>query len=627
MLTTRWRVLAILTMTLGMPAFAAEDAVKVPAPLVDDKLAAGSLQKAVVAGGCFWGVQGVYQHLKGVKNVLSGYSGGQRSTANYSDVSDGDSGHAEAVEIVYDPAQVTYGQILQVLFSVAHDPTQLNRQGPDVGTQYRSAIFYANESQRKIAQAYIAQLDAARVYPRRIVTKVDPLRAFYAAEDYHQDYLIKNPRNPYIVIHDLPKVRNFEALWPTLYVKQAATVAGGSKRVADATKAVKDSGAMMSAKPEVASGSAMMSAKPAEAAGGAMMSAKPAEAAGGAMMMAAKPNEAAGGAMMSANTGAGAPVVEGVMPALTGATGWLNSKPLTREGLRGKVVVIDFWTYSCINCLRAMPYINAWASHYKDAGLVVIGVHSPEFAFEKDTGNVRQAIDKHAIKYPVALDSDLAIWKAFNNRFWPAHYFVDAKGQIRAHQFGEGKYAKQERIIRQLLTEAGAKNLPDPLDDAAGQGVSAAASATVDSHETYLGYERAENFSSPGGIAKNASRTYALPPSLALNQWGLLGPWRVANEHAQLEKATGKIVYRFRARDLHLVLGPGTDRKPVRFRVTIDGKPPGANHGIDVDANGNGRVNEQRLYQLIRQKGTVGEHEFAIEFLDAGAHAYSFTFG
>jgi thiol-disulfide isomerase/thioredoxin len=353
-----------------------------------------------------------------------------------------------------------------------------------------------------------------------------------------------------------------------------------------------------------------------------------AQEAGGAMMMSAKPTEPVGGAMMSANTGGAAPVIEGLMPALTGATGWLNSKPLTREGLRGKVVVIDFWTYSCINCLRAMPYINAWAAHYKDAGLVVIGVHSPEFAFEKDTANVRQAIAKHAIQYPVALDSELAIWKAFNNKFWPAHYFVDAKGQIRAHQFGEGKYAKQERTIRQLLTEAGAKNLPDPLDDAAGQGVSAAAdTANVASHETYLGFSRAENFRSPGGIAKDAAKAYALPASLTLNQWALAGPWKVAAEHAQLEKAPGRIVFRFRARDLHLVAGPGADRKPVRFRVTIDGKPPGGDHGMDVDANGNGTVNEQRLYQLIRQKGAVAEHEFAIEFLGAGAQAYSFTFG
>jgi methionine-S-sulfoxide reductase len=607
MLTTQWRVLAILTAVFCVPTYAAEDAVKVPAPAFDDVPAAGPLRKAVIAGGCFWGVQAVYQHLKGVQNALSGYAGGPKATANYSAVSDGDSGHAEAVEIVYDPAQVTYGQILQVFFSVAHDPTQLNRQGPDVGTQYRSAIFFANDAQQKIAQAYIAQLDAARVYPRRIVTKLESLRGFYGAEDYHQDYLIKHPTNSYIVVNDLPKVRNFEKLWPALYVKQAATVAGASKRIA----------------------SAKVAAAEAEPAGGSMMmSAKPNESAGGSMMMSAKPTEPAGGAMMSANAGGAAPIVEGLMPPLTGATGWLNSKPLTREGLRGKVVVIDFWTYSCINCLRAMPYINAWASHYKDAGLVVIGVHSPEFAFEKDTANVRQAIAKHSIQYPVALDSELAIWKAFNNKFWPAHYFVDAKGQIRAHQFGEGKYAKQERTIRQLLTEAGAKNLPDPLDDAAGQGVSAAAdTANVASHETYLGFARAENFRSPGGFAKDAAKSYAMPASLALNQWALSGSWKVAGEHAQLEKAPGRIVFRFRARDLHLVLGPGADRKPVRFRVTIDGKAPGDDHGMDVDANGNGRVNEQRLFQLIRQKGAVGEHEFAIEFLDAGVHAYSFTFG
>jgi peptide-methionine (S)-S-oxide reductase len=340
MLSTQWRVLVILAAGLCLPAFAVEEAVKVPAPAVDDPLAAGPLRKAVIAGGCFWGVQGVYQHLKGVKNAVSGYAGGTRATANYSAVSDGDSGHAEAVEIVYDPAQVTYGQILQVFFSVAHDPTQLNRQGPDVGTQYRSAIFFANDTQKKIAEAYIAQLDAARVYPRRIVTKVDPLRAFYGAEDYHQDYLLKHPTNSYIVVHDLPKVRNFEALWPALYVKQAATVAGASKRIASATAAAAQA-------------------------------------------------EPAGGAMMSANAGGAPPVVEGLMPALTGATGWLNSKPLTREGLRGKVVVVDFWTYSCINCLRAMPYINAWASHYKDAGLVVIGVHSPELAFDQVPGGAR----------------------------------------------------------------------------------------------------------------------------------------------------------------------------------------------------------------------------------------------
>jgi thiol-disulfide isomerase/thioredoxin len=373
--------------------------------------------------------------------------------------------------------------------------------------------------------------------------------------------------------------------------------------------------------PVTVAGSAKRAANPA-----------PANAAAGAMMMSAKPaDEGAamtGGAMMSAKPAGGKSVTEGEMPALTGATGWLNSKPLTREGLRGKVVLVDFWTYSCINCLRSMPYINQWYQHYKDSGLVVLGVHSPEFAFEKDAGNVRQAIEKYGIRHPVALDSELAIWKAFNNRFWPAHYFIDAKGQIRGHHFGEGKYAKQERTIRQLLTEAGAKNLPDPLDDAAGQGITAASdTAKVASPETYVGYERAENFRSPGAFVKDAVKTYALPASLTLNQWALVGPWTVAREHARLERAPGKIAFRFRARDLHLVLKPAAATKPVRFRVLLDGKPPSADHGVDVDANGNGTVREQRLYQLIRQRGEVGEREFTIEFLDAGVEAYAFTFG
>jgi methionine-S-sulfoxide reductase len=588
----------VVAAALGANACAAEEAVSIAPPAFDQPLAAGPLQTAVVAGGCFWGVQGVYQHLKGVKNALSGYAGGSRLTADYEVVSSGVTGHAEAVEIVYDPAQVTYGQILQVFFSVAHDPTQLNRQGPDVGKQYRSAIFYANDTQKKIAEAYIAQLDKSAAYPERIVTTVEPLRGFYKAEDYHQDYLLNNPRQPYIVINDLPKVRNFERLLPQLYVPQPVTVAGAAKRVA---------------------GAAPTNAAPANAAAGAMMmSARPADE--GAAMT--------GGAMMSAKPAGGKSVTEGEMPALTGATGWLNSKPLTREGLRGKVVVVDFWTYSCINCLRSMPYINQWYQHYKDSGLVVLGVHSPEFAFEKDAGNVRQAIEKYGIRHPVVLDSELAIWKAFNNRFWPAHYFVDAKGQIRGHHFGEGKYAKQERTIRQLLTEAGVKNLPDPLDDAAGQGITAASdTAKVASPETYVGYERAENFRSPGAFVKDAVKTYALPASLALNQWALLGPWTVAREHARLERAPGKIVFRFRARDLHLVLKPSAATKPVRFRVLLDGKPPAADHGVDVDANGNGTVREQRLYQLIRQRGEVGEREFTIEFLDAGAEAYAFTFG
>jgi methionine-S-sulfoxide reductase len=591
---TRILSIAILAAALSANACSAEAPVKIPAPAFDPP-GAGQLQTAVVAGGCFWGVQGVYQHLKGVKSVLSGYAGGGSSSADYESVSGGDTGHAESVQIVYDPAQVSYGQILQVFFSVAHDPTQLNRQGPDTGTQYRSAIFYTSDTQKKIAEAYVAQLDNAGVYPRRIVTRIDPLKGFYEAEAYHQDYLINHPMDSYIAYNDLPKVRNFEGLLPTLYVAKPVT-ASESKR----------------ARVKAVSGTA-----PA-----------PAPAAGGAMMMAAAEKPAQGGAMMSAQGASGAEKTEGALPPLTGATAWLNSKPLTPESLRGKVVVVDFWAYSCINCLRAMPYVNAWYRHYKDSGLVVLGVHSPEFDFEKDIANVRAAVKQFDIQYPVALDNEMAVWKAFNNKFWPAHYFVDAKGQIRGHHFGEGKYAKSEREIRRLLTEAGAKNLPDPLDDAAGEGVGAAAdTANVASPETYVGYARAENFVSPGAVARDAKKNYTVPGSLALNQWALAGPWQVAREYARLEGAPGRIAFRFKARDLHLVLGPAKAGQPVRFRVTLGGAPPKTDAGMDVDANGNGVVREHRLYQLIREKGPVSEQEFVIEFLDPGVDAYSFTFG
>jgi methionine-S-sulfoxide reductase len=593
MLASRF-VLGLVTWLMALagafPAAAAEEAVRIPAPQVDDVPAAGPLRTAVLAGGCFWGVQGVYQHLKGVKSAVSGYAGGDRNSARYDAVSAGKTSHAEAVRIVYDPAQVTYGQILQVFFSVVHDPTQLNRQGPDVGPQYRSAIFYGDESQQRIARAYIAQLDQAGAYRKRIVTRLDPLRGFFEAEDYHQDYLIKHPRNPYIVINDLPKVRNFEKLLPALFVSTPVTVAGAKRAGQPA---------------------------PAATAGAAMMMSAPSEA-----------DAPAGGAMMSAHGASGPAKTEGPMPALNGATGWLNSAPLTREALRGKVVLVDFWAYSCINCLRAMPYVTAWYRHYKDAGLVVLGVHSPEFAFEKDTANVRAAVKKFDIRHPVALDSELAIWKAFNNRFWPAHYFVDAKGQIRGHHFGEGKYARSERLIRQLLMEAGAKNLPDPLDDAAGEGVGAPAdTASIASPETYVGYARAENFASPGGLTRDAIRNYSTPKSLSLNQWALGGAWQVAREQARLERAPGRVAFRFKARDLHLVLGPAAAGKSVRFRVTIDGAAPGTHAGMDVDSSGNGVVREHRLYQLIRQKGPVTEREFVIEFLDPGVEAYSFTFG
>ena len=317
----------------------------------------------------------------------------------------------------------------------------------------------------------------------------------------------------------------------------------------------------------------------------------------------------------------------GEMPEFAGDATWLNSAPLSRAALRGKVVVVDFWTYSCINCLRALPFINAWYSHYKDSGLVIVGVHSPEFGFEKDRDNVRMAIARFGIAYPVVLDNDFAIWKAYNNRFWPAHFFIDAAGKIRGHHFGEGNYELSERTIRALLTEAGA-TLPAPIAQAAGEGVGAAADAVnAKSPETYIGFARGANFQSPGSFERDAVKDYRLPAALTLNQWALAGPWRVSREKAQLEAAPGRIAFRFKARDLHLVLGASSNGAPVRFRVLLDGKPPGVDHGMDTDADGAGKVGEQRLYQLIRQKGGVQEHEFTIEFLDPRVEAYSFTFG
>ncbi|WP_447944571.1 cytochrome c biogenesis protein DipZ [Stenotrophomonas indicatrix] len=335
--------------------------------------------------------------------------------------------------------------------------------------------------------------------------------------------------------------------------------------------------------------------------------------------------------MMTAGQ-AGAPLpVEGTLPTLDGATGWLNSPPLSREQLHGKVVLIDFWTYSCINCLRAMPFVHEWAQRYRDHGLVVIGVHTPEFAFERDPRNVMKAVQQLKVEYPVALDNQYAIWRAFNNRYWPAHYFVDAQGNIRGHQFGEGNYAHSEQVIRRLLVEAGQTELPPPADPAAAdlQGVATQADmGNLRSPETYLGHARAEQFASPGGQRADAAFGYTLPSILALNQWGLSGQWRVNDEAAQLQQAGGRIAFQFHARDLHLVLAPGEDGKPVRFRVLLDGKPlPAADAGADVAADGTGTVNEHRLYQLIRQRGTIGPHRFEIEFFDAGVQAYAFTFG
>jgi cytochrome c biogenesis protein CcdA/thiol-disulfide isomerase/thioredoxin len=333
--------------------------------------------------------------------------------------------------------------------------------------------------------------------------------------------------------------------------------------------------------------------------------------------------------MMSAAKPAGNLPVEGEIPSFAGATLWLNSPPLTAEGLRGKVVVVDFWTYSCINCLRALPYVESWYQKYKDHGLVVIGVHAPEFAFEKDANNVRRAVSELKITYPVALDNDYAIWQAFNNQYWPAHYFIDATGRVRAHHFGEGNYDESEQIIRTLLTEAGQGGLPPAgMGQSAAVGVQAPPDEAHDqSPETYVGYRRADNFASPGGFVQDQAHVYAAPPALKLNQWALGGSWNVDPEKAVLGASGGKIEFRFYARDLHLVLGPGSGAKPVRFRVTLDGAAPGASHGADTDSAGAGIIDGQRLYQLIRQSGDVGEHVFAIEFLDPGVQAYSFTFG
>jgi len=320
--------------------------------------------------------------------------------------------------------------------------------------------------------------------------------------------------------------------------------------------------------------------------------------------------------------------VEGELPSLGGAIGWLNSQPLTPAGLRGKVVLIDIWTYTCINWLRQLPYVRAWAEKYKDRGLVVIGVHSPEFAFEKNVENVRRAVADLKVDYPVAIDSDHAIWRAFNNEYWPALYFVDARGRIRHHQFGEGEYEQSEKIIQQLLTEAGTGGVGHELVSVDARGLEAAADwGSLKSPEIYVGYGRTENFASPGGAALDTRRVYTAPPALRLNHWALSGDWTVGEQAIVLNKADGRIAYCFHARDLNLVMGPAARGASVRFRVVIDGKPPGAAHGIDVDDAGNGTVAEQRLYQLIRQPKPIADLRFEIEFLDSGVEAYVFTFG
>ena len=340
-----------------------------------------------------------------------------------------------------------------------------------------------------------------------------------------------------------------------------------------------------------------------------------------------KPKNPGGMMMMMSAKAPGAAAGSQMMPGLSGAIAWINSQPLTADQLKGHVVLVDFWTYSCINCLRSIPYVRAWAERYKDSGLIVIGVHTPEFAFEKDQDNVRKAVSELKITYPVALDNDYKIWKAFNNSYWPADYLIDATGHIRFHHFGEGKYDESEQQIQQLLKEHNPQLSVNGLVKVAATGAEAAPDSDVESPETYVGYERADSFMSPGGLQQDAAHVYTLPKHLELNQWGLSGNWTDRAQVASLDSTRGKIVFRFHARDVHLVLGPAANGKPARFRVTIDGKAPGANHGVDTDAQGEGTITGQRLYQLIRQKDAIEDRTFEIEFLDPGAQAYAFTFG
>jgi thiol-disulfide isomerase/thioredoxin len=303
------------------------------------------------------------------------------------------------------------------------------------------------------------------------------------------------------------------------------------------------------------------------------------------------------------------------LASLSYATEWINSPPLTAEGLQGKVVLVQFWTYSCINWIRTMPYVRAWTQKYRDKGLVVIGVHSPEFEFEKQLPNVRWGAKNYRVDHPVAVDNGFAIWRGFSNQYWPALYLIDGRGEVRYRHFGEGGYEESERMIQKLLAEAGASGVGKDLASVASAGVETQADwADVKSPETYLGSDRGENRVPSGARLK-------------LNQWALEGDWTVQKQPAVLNKPHGRIAYRFHARDLNLVMAPGARGEPVRFRVLIDGHPPGPAHGIDVDGQGNGAVAEPRMYQVIRQSGPIADRQFEIEFLDSGVEVFVFTFG
>jgi thiol-disulfide isomerase/thioredoxin len=319
---------------------------------------------------------------------------------------------------------------------------------------------------------------------------------------------------------------------------------------------------------------------------------------------------------------------QGALPSLGGATGWLNSHALTEADLAGNVVLIDFWTYTCINWLRTLGYVRAWAGKYEEHGFVVVGVHTPEFPFERYVDNVRRAAKDMNVEYPIALDSDYAIWRAFNNRYWPAVYIADAQGRIRHHQFGEGGYEECERIIQGLLREAGRDGIGDDLVSVTDDGFEAQADwSNLETPETYLGYEQGQNFASPGGLELDEPRTYIAPDEMKLNRWALSGDWTIERRASVLNRAEGRIAFRFHARDVHLVMGPRPRDASVPFRVLVDGDPPGAAHGLDVDEQGRGTLSEQRLYQLIRERGSIADRTFEITFLAPGVEAYAFTLG
>jgi Thioredoxin like C-terminal domain/AhpC/TSA family len=319
--------------------------------------------------------------------------------------------------------------------------------------------------------------------------------------------------------------------------------------------------------------------------------------------------------------------VEGRLPAFAGATAWLNSVPLTPDQLAGHVVIASFGTYTCINWIRSLPYVRAWADKYAGRGLVVVGIQTPEFDFEGELGNVERAIKEMNVSYPIVVDNDYSVWRAFDNHYWPALYFVDAEGRIRHHHFGEGEYEESEMVLQMLLRESGA-DVEQGLVRIVPQGVEAAADwYNLGSAETYLGYRQATGFASPGGAVPDERNVYSTPPELRRNQWGLSGDWRVGEVPALSNNAGGSISFRFHARDLHLVMGPPAHQAPVRFRVTLDGGPAGLAHGLDIDADGSGLADYQRMYQLVRQLGPIEDRLFNIEFLDPGIEAFVFTFG